>query len=198
MRLSISSKEIRRALNLPPPDFPTYVSPLLNLANRFARGTVPAVVGQMTDLIQEFEGRTLEEWATWYQHRYPEAIEQATRLIRAKLQQLGTALNNTTDEMIREWVKDLVLAKTFVGLRSQEAILTKVARQLRLEYRPSAPHEEAQGIDGYMGAVPVSVKPLSYREQLVLRDALPHVIIYYTKEEDGTLSIEFDERSLVS
>ncbi len=32
----------------------------------------------MSDLIQEFEGKTFEEWAVWYQERYPDAIEDAS------------------------------------------------------------------------------------------------------------------------
>lgn len=62
MKLKISNEEIRKYLDIETPDFPKYVAPLINLANQFARGTRPEVVGQMTELIQQFTGKTLPEW----------------------------------------------------------------------------------------------------------------------------------------
>jgi len=44
------------------PEFPKYSTQLMNLANQNAQGTRPRVVGQMSDLIQEFPGSTLDEW----------------------------------------------------------------------------------------------------------------------------------------
>jgi len=80
MTIRIPTMEIREILN-ETPDFDKYLSPLLNLANRFAQGTRPAVVGQMSDLIQEFTGQSLPEWEEWYLERHPEAIAKATQKI---------------------------------------------------------------------------------------------------------------------
>ena len=55
MKVKISSKEIRRYLDIETPEFQKYVAPLINLANLYAQGTRPNVVGQMSELIQEFE-----------------------------------------------------------------------------------------------------------------------------------------------
>ena len=49
--------------------FPKYTTQLLNLANQNAQGTRPKVAGQMSDLIQEFPGKTYEEWVTWYMQK---------------------------------------------------------------------------------------------------------------------------------
>jgi hypothetical protein len=43
-------------------NFPKYTTQLINLANQNAGGTRPKVVGQMSDLIQEFPGNTFPEW----------------------------------------------------------------------------------------------------------------------------------------
>jgi hypothetical protein len=61
MKVKISKEEIRKCLDIETPDFPKYVAPLINLANQYAQGTRPKVVGQMSELIQEFTGRTIEE-----------------------------------------------------------------------------------------------------------------------------------------
>lgn len=51
---------------------------LINQINQTAQGTRPKVVGQMSELIQEFDGQTLEEWIEWYNERQPNAVEAAT------------------------------------------------------------------------------------------------------------------------
>jgi len=191
MRITLTSAEIRELLDAPPPQLPTYVSPILNLANRFAAGTRPKVVGQMSELIQQFGGRSLEDWAAWYQEKHPEAIAEAVRRIRDKLSEFKRVIDNITDEMIERWVKDLVLVKTFIGLKFQEAILKKVAEATGLDYALASPEQEARGIDGLVGGHEVSIKPSSWKDQVVQRENLPGVLIYYRKTDNG-LEIEFE------
>ena len=59
-------------------EFPKYTTQLLNLANQNAQGTRPKVVGQMSDLIQEFKGNKYDDWSKWYQDKKPSAIDDAT------------------------------------------------------------------------------------------------------------------------
>jgi len=190
MKITLSSAEVRELLDAPPPKLPTYVSPILNLANRFASGTRPKVVGQMSELIQQFDGRTLDDWAAWYQERYPDAMDKAIRLIRNKLTEFKNVIDNITDEMIELWVKDLVLVKTFIGLKFQEAILKKVADATGQVYALASPEQEANGIDGLIGDREVSIKPSSWRDQVIQRENLQGALIYYHKTDDG-LEIEF-------
>lgn len=184
---------MRDLLDAPPPKLPTYVSPILNLANRFASGTRPKVVGQMSDLIQEFDGKSLDEWASWYQERYPDAIADAVRLIRNKLSEFRRVIDNISDEMIESWVKDLVLVKTFIGLKFQEAILKKVAEHTGLDYSLASPAQEARGIDGIIGKQEVSIKPSSWKDQVIQRETLRGVLICYKKTDEG-LEIEFERQ----
>jgi len=74
MKIKITIEEIRKYLDIETPDFPNYVAPLINLANQYAQGTRPKVVGQMSELIQEFEGKTLREWEEWYLKKKPEKM----------------------------------------------------------------------------------------------------------------------------
>ncbi len=50
MRVKITSEEIRKLLDIETPEFPKYVSPLINLANQYAQVTRPKVVGKMSEL----------------------------------------------------------------------------------------------------------------------------------------------------
>ncbi len=151
MKIKITIEEIRKYLDIETPEFPKYVAPLINLANQYAQGTRPRVVGQMSELIQEFEGKTLKEWEEWYLKKKPDAIENATEKILQKLEELRNAMNKIDQHTVEQWVRDLVIVKTFTRLRFQEAILKKGAEIKRTNYRLAKPDEESKGIDGYIG-----------------------------------------------
>ena len=173
------------------PEYPKYTTQILNLANQNAQGTRPNVVGQMSELIQEFDGRTVEEWIEWYEKRYPEARKNAADKIEDMVNKLKEAIDHIDREMIDTWVKDLVLYKTFIGLRFQEAILKKVAEIKNTSYRVADKEEESKGIDGYIGYVAVSIKPATYKSKSGLAEEIKVEIIYYEKKKDG-ITIYFD------
>lgn len=194
MKIKITVEEIRRYLDVETPEFPKYVAPLINLANQYAQGTRPRVVGQMSELIQEFEGKTLKEWEKWYLKKKPGAIEDATGKILEKLKELKSAMNSIDRRMVEKWVRDLVIVKTYAGLRFQEAILKRGAELKGAGYRLSEPEEEAKGIDGYIGDEPVSIKPVTYQAKLSLPEEIEVKIIYYQKVADG---IEVDYGQII-
>ncbi|MEC4685423.1 MAG: MjaI family restriction endonuclease [Nitrospirota bacterium] len=191
-QIKISNNDIRTLLGTEPVEFPKYATQLINLANQNAQGTRPAVVGQMSELIQEFTGKTLEEWERWYLAQHPEAIENATRKISGMIKNFKEVINNIDEQMIRQWVRDLVIVKTFIGLRFQEAVLSKVAILLKTTYRLATPEEESAGIDGIIGNIPVSIKPTSYKSKRGLNENIKVNIIYYNKVKDGII-IDIEE-----
>ena len=107
------------------------------------------------------------------------------------VQQLKEAIAKIDKEMVRRWIEDLVLVKTFVGLRFQEAILKKVSEFLSKDYRISSSAEESQGIDGWIDNSPVSIKPITYKVKMALPEKITFLMIYYSKEKDG-ITIEFE------
>ncbi len=190
MRFKLKNEELRNELIGESKVFPTYVSPILNLANRFSGATRPEVVGQMSELIQKCPYKTFEGWKKWYLTVMPGAIEKATKKIVRKLQDFKNVMNTIDENIVREWVEDLVLVKTFIGLRFQEAMLKRIALTLGKNYRLATPEEEAKGIDGFIGDTPVSIKPETYKvEKGRLGEKISARIIYYRKTEDG---IEFE------
>jgi hypothetical protein len=191
-KLKLSNEEIRHALGSPSSAFPKYTTQLINLANQNAQGTRPKVVGQLSELIPKFPGKTLAEWEKWYLKSHPEAISVATAKIVEMLSQLKDAMNKIDQKLVEQWVKDLVIVKTFVGLRFQEAILKKVAEQKGGKYRLATPEEESKGIDGFIGKTPISIKPATYKSKRALGEKIEMGIIYYAKKKDG-IEIEFDD-----
>ena len=69
----------------------------------------------------------------------PQAIDRASDLVFDMIFKSKDAIEKIDQDMVREWVEDLVLAKTFLGLRFQEAILMKIASEQHVEYRLAAP-----------------------------------------------------------
>ena|SRR3989344_7114373 len=190
--LKIDNKKLLELLNIEPPKFAKYSGPLMNLANRFSGGTKPKVVGQMSELIKEFDGKTFQEWETWYLNKYPKAIDVAAEKIAQMLINFKDILGKTDEASIKEWVCDLVIIKTFVGLKNQEAILKSVAEYFKADYRSAEPAEESKGIDGFIASKPVSIKPYTYKLKPEIVENIKAPIIFYEKTKTG-LKIDFPE-----
>jgi len=173
-------------------DFPKYTTQIINLANQNAQGTRPRVVGQLSELIKECPEKTYEGWKKWYLSKHPQAVENATEKINEMIDNLKEAIKLIDKSMIRKWVEDLILEKTFIGLRFQEAVLKKVAAIKNTNYRLAEPKEESQGIDGFVGDTPVSIKPITYETKDALREEIKTKIIFYNKTKSG-LEIDADE-----
>src|SRR5712692_5463260 len=121
-RFKISNQHIKEELRGTARVFPKYTTQLLNQANTWAGGTRPRIVGKMTELFKEFslKQNTYAEWRKWYLAHKPQAIAEAAVRISKMLDKMSEAIGVIDDELVREWVDDLVIVKTFAGLRVQE------------------------------------------------------------------------------
>ena len=135
MKIKLKNAEIQEYVNAPSSEFPKYTTQLMNVANQNSQATRPRHVGQLSELIQEFPGQTFEEWVTWYQEQYPDAIDAATDKIMSMVDNFSEAVQKIDRAMIKSWVEDLVLVKTFAGLKIQEAILRKLSEIKGSDYR---------------------------------------------------------------
>lgn len=195
MKLTIKNEELLELNESSTPQFPKYTSQLINLANQNAQGTRPKVVGQLSELFQEYQKNTdeisIDTWKKWYLSKYSKAIEDATNRIYEQIQNLKNAITLIDRNMIQKWVEDLIITKTYNGLYIQKAILSKIAKIKQKDFRLSKTEEEAIGIDGYIDNVPYSIKPDTYKTMSRLSESIEVKIIYYTKTKSG-IEIEFD------
>ena len=190
-KFKISNDEVANLSNAPHYEFPKYVSQFINLANSNAGGTRPKVVGQMSELVKEFDGKSIDEWIAWYTERYPNAINDATEKVWTMYETMKGAFNTITKDMVENWVKDLVYGKTYCGIRFQTAIISAIANQLNKDWRESNPDEEAKGIDGFIGGKPLQIKASTYKLEAHLSEVIDVPIVYYDKKKDG-ISIEYN------
>ena len=165
--------------------FPKYTTQIINLANKNSQGTRPIVVGQLSELIQECPHKEFKRWKEWYLKKYPDAIDKATDKIIPMIEGFKEAINKIDRNMVKKWVDDLVIDKTFIGLKFQEAILKRVAKMKKVSYRLSNLQEESKGIDGFIGNIPVSIKPVTYKIKDMLNEQIEVKIIFYDKKKDG-------------
>ena len=192
MKTKIKNNEVAALSNAPAYEFPKYTTQIINLANSDAQGTRPKVVGQMSELIQEFDGHTLSEWIEWYNEKHPEAVKTATDKIYSMFLELKEATGYIDREMVENWVKDLLYTKTFVGLKFQEAIISYIGKYLNLPYSLADISQESMGIDGTIGGKHISIKPMTYKVQSArLMEKIDVPIVYYEKKKDG-IEIEFE------
>lgn len=196
MNYTIKKEDIENYNNSDSFSFPKYTSQLINLANQNAQGTRPVVVGKMSDLFQEFlesdEERNIDGWRRWYLERYPDSFEKATNKIWEQVNNLRNAIELIDKEMVENWVENLIIYKTFNGLYVQKAILAFLANKKSTTYRLANAIEESHGIDGYVGDVPYSIKPDTYKYMERLSEVIDVKMIYYTKTKTG-LKIEVEE-----
>ena len=186
-KIKIQNNEVEKLSNASQYDFPKYATQFINLINSNAQGTRPNVVGQMSELIQEFDGHTLDEWIKWYTERNPNAVANATERIYATYEKMRDAFNAIDKQMIENWVEDLVYTKTFCGLKFQGAIIAAIATELGKTWRLADIEEESKGIDGYIGDQPIQIKSDTYKLESRLSETIDVPIVYYTKKKDGIL-----------
>lgn len=191
-KIKLKNIEVQKCIGLEPPNLPKYLSTLINKANRFSKATRPENVGQLSDLIKEFPGKSVSEWESWYIERYPNAIKDATEKIMTMLKSFRDTLDEVSLDVVELWVRDLVIGKTFAGLHFQEAILKKIAKIKGMTYRLATKKEESKGIDGYIGNTPISIKPHTYKEEKELMESIDAKIVYYEKQDDG-IEVDFKE-----
>jgi hypothetical protein len=191
MELLIKNSKITQDIVGKTVEFPKYTTQIMNLANQNAQGTRPKVVGQMSELVKQFTGQTYEDWVSWYTEYMPKAIDEATERVCEMLENLALALPKIDKPMVRKWVEDLVLTKTFVGFCFQESILKTISEKKHQKYRTATPQDESKGIDGYIGDTPVSIKPITYKTKDMLQERIEAKMIYYEKLKDG-IRVEYN------
>ena len=197
MKFVIKNAQLRSFNEYQAISLPKYTSQIINLANQNAQGTRPRNVGQMSELfpdyLEESNAPDIDSWREWYTERYPNSIEVATDKIYQQILKLQDAIQLIDYQLVRSWVEDFLISKTFTGLYVQKAILAYLAEMRNESYTLANPAQEAAGIDGFVGNIAYSIKPSTYKTvEGLLPEEINTKMIYYEKTSSGLL-IEVDE-----
>ena len=148
----------------------------------------------MSDLSQECPYKDYDKWKEWYLKKHPNAIENATKLILSKLKDVAKAFEEIDEKIVKLWVEDLVIDKSFWGLKIQEAILLKLEEITKKKCRLANAKEERKGFDGFVGDAPIQIKPSTYKTASnVKTEKLRAKTIYYEKNKDGDFIVDYSE-----
>jgi len=169
-------------------EFPKYTTQIMNLANQNAGGTRPRVVGQLSELIQNIPEKSYQGWKSWYENNHAEKIDIAVNRVNEMVKNLKQAIELIDENMVREWIEDLMYTKTSEGFIYQEFILKYLSEKLNVKYRRSVSSEESKGIDGFVGETAISIKPSTYMNKKVfLAEKIEVKIVYYEKKGKNLL-----------
>lgn len=146
-------------------NFPLNTKPILNIATQNSQCTRPKIVGSMKEFFTEFLqsrcGLSVDDWEQFYRQE-----KNGTERIRVAAAKLHDYLNKMpldhsvfTFELAEQYISDLVINKTHYGMSGEYYAVVAAAAHFGQSYRFSTAEEETQGIDAWIGATPVQVKP---------------------------------------
>jgi len=181
-----------------PINTPKYTTYLLNPAINLSQSNRPEVVGQMSEIIDEFRTKhpdgTFEDWIEFYFEEYDgeRRLEEATEKAVPMVKKMKEAFEQVDKDMTHNYLRDLVLFKTYEGFDIQETILRKFRDIYDAEIERATPDDESRGIDGYVDEQPVSIKPETYPDNL--REEIDAPIVYYDENKTNkAMTVDISE-----
>lgn len=178
----------------PSPKFPTYTASFINNTNQVSQATRPKHVGQLSELFRKDEFKSVDKWKKWYESHNPEKIDKAVTKILGQIEKQMLAYSQITPDLVRSWVEDLVITKTYNGLRIQDWICSDIANKYDKHYRISTAEEESRNIDAYIAEVPLTIKPLSYKSKQNTKVVIEHAVVVLYSYKKGIISYSYNEK----
>jgi hypothetical protein len=148
-------------------------------------------VGQLSELIKDFRDsnydHSIKGWEKFYDDKIGKnKITEASEKVWEYVLRIKENLNSLNKQDVEEWVKDLIIDKTFSGLQLQLDILEMISDNS--DYRLANSEEEAKGIDGFVDGEPVSIKPHTYKKTIQSgKESIPYRIVYYKQTKKGLI-----------
>ena len=180
----ISGKKIleKRKIN-----YPIGIYGHISLANKQKQATIPSKVGKVHGMFRGRRFRSLNEYRKFYLSKYPRTINKAVDEILEDFKRFGLPLKKRQEhkKYVRLFVEELVINQSYRGLKVQEVIFVKMSNILKQDYRWSTDKEDSSGIDGFIGDIPISIKPISSNEK---KKAGVKRTYYSVNEKKSTLS----------
>lgn len=183
----ISGKKILKKSEI---NYPIGLYNYINTANRQSKATIPSKVGKVHSNFRKRKYRSLNEYRRWYLSKYPDAMDNAVNEILEDFKRFGVPSKKRRwqKQYIKLFVEDLIINQSYRGLKIQEAIFIKMADILGQDFRWSTNKEDSRDTDGFIGDIPISVKPKSSQQK---KKAGVKRVYYVIDEEKNTLSFTF-------
>ncbi len=203
MKIKISASKIADLKKGNLEHFPKYTTYLINQAAQTAQATRPNIVGQLSEEYPKYvlecnklgDTPTLEGWKNYHKEKYPNAVINAVSRTDSMIENFKEAISQIDEELIEEWVMDLLYDKTFYGF-NLEATIKLYFIDLGFKVKDATPEDESKNIDLYIDDKPYQIKPESLGHKQSIRSHIDIPIIIYSKEVNSIV-IEFDDEYLI-
>ena len=151
-----------------------------------SKATSRKKLGNPALVIEEFDGKAFEDWERFYEQKRPGALDTASREIFSAVEKLQKALALVNEELVRHWVEEAVLKRTYAAWRIQETILKHIAKRQGKPFRQPDDQESEAGIDGFIDERPFSVRPVSHYFKGPPEEQDAQVdVVYFEKVKSG-------------
>lgn len=192
-KIRITKEDIKEIAKYKEKNFPKYTASLINLLNRWAGGTSDKIVGQMSDEVILCPYKKYSRWKKWYSKKYPNSMNISIKLIMKKKREVLKQYKKINKKLVRKWVEDLVIDKSYWGIKIQEAVINSLRKLTRKKCRIATKNEEREGYDGFIGRNPIQIKPTSYKiASNVKSERLRAKVVYYEKKNDGSYDVNIE------
>jgi hypothetical protein len=185
--------------------FPKYTTFLINQASQTAHATRPSQVGQLTELFPQYEKNTIEMgakpsiegWKQFHEQNVPDALKNSFPRAKDMIEKFKEAITEIDDDMIVEWIEDLLYEKTFYGLSVELVIREFLKKKYKIESRKATPEEESQNIDFAVGTHLYQIKPSTLKSK-VQKHLNPNVSTIFYNNLTDEVEFEIDDPYLLS
>lgn len=170
-------------------DFPAYVTLFINMANRYSHATGKDVAGPTIDLYKQCPNKEYQYWKSSYIEMYPNSIDDATKILRERIDSFKNILDQIDDDMLHNWAEDLIIAKSAQGHIFDEVILKHIAKIRNEKWRFANDDEISSSISGFVGDKAISIKSLSSKGNIALATEKTDSEVIYYKTTDRYIKI---------
>lgn len=204
MKIKISKNKQKQLTDEVLNSFPKYTTFIINQASQTSQATRPQIVGQLSEEFPNYLKKcknesvqpSLQGWVDYHSDKFLDAVENSKTKIKTMVNNFKDAIELIDDELIEEWIKDLLFSKTYYGF-NLEAIIIKFFQSKGCNVRKATAEEESRNIDLFVNERPYQVKPISFKRTNPTTANLGiQSIIYYSKIKD-TIELEIDDPKLL-
>lgn len=181
---------------------------VVNKLNESSQATKSKNIGQMSEIVPEFLGEfpygDHNDFEVYYNKKYPGRYAKCLKIFKDySCKCFSEFLSRTLEECLNDeilnnyldnWFYNFVIVSNFYGFAYHKICIEAVAKEKGLPYKISTSEQESKNIDAFIGTIPYSVKPLSWKHHSKMTgikvDSEIRMIYYYFENKD--LVIEYE------
>ena len=197
---------------------PKYSSQIYNIISSTGKATVPAVVGQMSEIVPKFindfydKNNTFpdyKDWTKYYLENHKNEYEKGLKKLREYIEIYKEGIESvfSNDEQAKIWFNKFIFYQNFEGFQYEKIIFKFLVKTFNLSkskkiFRKSNNEEESKNIDFVLENSQTqkqlffNCKPFSYKRKNTLPTVNDKIIIIFYEVKDNEISIDISDQNV--